>query len=913
MSSLLSYLLVYLLGGITLLPLLLGSIFLYAYYTFPVVGLEEPIPPLQREEDDDGVFKTGDKKLLKRLNNTADVAAGYFIVTREYVPGGTNGKPPERASPVGISSGNDSSSMFQSVQSMSWKLLNRRTSTSASDPAGGGRKIGTRARNEFFVAFRHGHLMLYDDMDQAEVRHVIPLGFYRVSIYDGVGEVPEGELYIRRNAIRLSRSGSAIDRALNYNPAGSSFFLFSENCSAKEDFYLALVKNQERRHHDPTVPPTPLRYEQKHIISLLQQLHSSEEHLQTNWLNGLFGRLFLAVYKTPEVEAFIRAKITKKISRTNKPNFLSDIEITKIDVGEGVPYITNPRLKELTADGSFCAEADVSYSGNFRLEITTKATINIASRFNKEFTIVLAVVFKKLEGHALIRIKPPPSNRLWISFETPPKMELSIEPIVAARQINWNILLRSIESKIREAIVETMVLPHYDDLPFMDTFSQKFRGGIWEAINVKLPTGSESSDDNDAGADVEKDSAVDANAGTPLVNLNEKSMSTPTLVRSPTSLEGKKAASTLGLSEALENSRTDVKTPSIKSIQSERKSKSKPQRPHSLTSIARPSPVVGTDAVNVAAIRDIADTVEDNDPKYTRDPSRSRSTSSPIERTSDSPPRAKPFLSESAPSGDRSEGGSIRSSIYSETEEHLDEVVSRSNSYQQPSMPSSVPDTFSHSRATMAANGSSSTSLSSRDAATRRLNEKSSLGAIGSATAVAKKWFSKARNMSQEEDGPKPLPLNRHLPPGELPTPITKRTEPINVPKRRSLPPPLLPVRNSRQGAAPALPPRDAGIAFTGSCDDMLVVPAPVSEPTTPSPIDEGGNEFLGNGVNGTSAERDGPPPLPKRNSSIKTDNSSWERKRMRERALEETEQWHAAEEEQMRTKVPWEPDESLP
>jgi hypothetical protein len=207
-------------------------------------------------------------------------------------------------------------------------------------------------------------LMLYDDEDQTEVRHVISLSLYLVDIYGGGEEIPEGELYIRRNAIRLLRrpGSDVVDRNANM-----PFYMFSENCSSKEDFYLALVKDQERTREDPSIPPKPLQYNREDIVSLVQRLHSSEDHLHMNWVNGLLGRVFLSVYKRPEVEEFFRMKITKKISRVNKPSFLSDIKLRHITVGNSVPFVLNPRLKEMTTDGDFCAEADVTYSGNFRL------------------------------------------------------------------------------------------------------------------------------------------------------------------------------------------------------------------------------------------------------------------------------------------------------------------------------------------------------------------------------------------------------------------------------------------------------------------------------------------------------------------------------------------------------------------
>ena len=57
--------------------------------------------------------------------------------------------------------------------------------------------------------------MLYDDANQVEVRYVISLAHHDVSIYGGEGEIPEGELWLKRNAISLSRRlDSLADRHL---------------------------------------------------------------------------------------------------------------------------------------------------------------------------------------------------------------------------------------------------------------------------------------------------------------------------------------------------------------------------------------------------------------------------------------------------------------------------------------------------------------------------------------------------------------------------------------------------------------------------------------------------------------------------------------------------------------------------
>lgn len=304
---------------------------------------------------------------------------------------------------------------------------------------------------------RHGHLMLYDDAEQLEVRYVISLEHHEVSVYNG-GEdvVPEGELWIKRNAVCLTRRPISIGISASSLP----FYLFSENMSEKEDFYFALLKNQEKSSSYGEIAPSPQSFDVKHIVLLVQKLHSSEEHLQTRWLNALIGRLFLAMYKTAEMEEYFRRRLTKKISRVKKPNFITKISLQKIQTGESGPFITNPRLKDLTVDGDCMVEADVKYSGNFRIEIAATARIDLGKRIGaREVELVLAAVCNKLEGRVLLKIKPPPSNRLWFTFETMPKIDLTIEPIVSSRQITYNVILRAIESRIREVIAETIVLP----------------------------------------------------------------------------------------------------------------------------------------------------------------------------------------------------------------------------------------------------------------------------------------------------------------------------------------------------------------------------------------------------------------------------------------------------------------------
>ncbi|KPI43640.1 putative PH domain-containing protein [Cyphellophora attinorum] len=453
------FLFVYVLGGLTFVPLLLAVALYIGWRTLPV---EEPNAAKAKANDPGQLTRSGDEKLVFKTatddlaekfhrKHDSDVAAGYFAVCREWIPGGVNGKPPDRLTPAGEEISKESPSVYQTMYRSLFDRSQKPTIEPQKDGAG---KSTKRANNIFYVVLRHGHLMLYDDIQQLEVRYVISLDYHDVDIYGGSEEpLPEGELWVKRHAIRMTRKAS---KGFTEKPS-LPFFLFSENLSEKEDFYHALLKNQER-----SVPDAPVAedFDTSFIVSLVQKLHSSEEQLQTRWLNAFVGRLFLATYKTPEMEDFIRAKLTKKISRVKKPTFVTRISLHKIDTGSGAPFLTNPRLKDLTVNGDCVAEMDVEYTGGFRIEIGATAG--------------------SIWGHMLLRLKPPPSNRLWFTFEKMPQMDLALEPIVSSRKITYGIILSAMESRIREVFAESLVLPFWDDIPFLDTTGQKHRGGIWK-------------------------------------------------------------------------------------------------------------------------------------------------------------------------------------------------------------------------------------------------------------------------------------------------------------------------------------------------------------------------------------------------------------------------------------------------
>ncbi|KAI3397313.1 hypothetical protein diail_10970 [Diaporthe ilicicola] len=899
-----TFLLTYLFGGVTFLPLLVLTIFLHAHFTLPRRQDADPsrdagADALVQASDDLAPLQAAQKESREQTKSKAaglheaETAAGYFAVCREYTPMGINAKPIERSTPVGSTT---VAAPSQSVyQTMYRSIFDRKQNPG---PLDNGKSISLRpkkAGNVFYVVLRHGHLMLFDDDEQLEVRHVISLLHHDVSIYSGGDVTPEGELFIKRNAICLSRRISGTPELTPDSQISKPFYLFSENCSAKEDFYFALLRNQEQAFPGGERAAPPLSFDVKNVISLVQKLHSSEEHLQSRWLNAMIGRLFLGLYKTADIEAFIREKLTKKISRVKRPAFLSSIEIRKIDTGESAPFFTNLRHRDLTVEGECCMEADVKYTGNFRIEVAAIARLDLGTRLKaREVNLVLSVALRKMEGHLLFKIKPPPSNRMWFSFSQMPKMEMTIEPIVSSRQITYTVILRQIEARIKEVVAETLVLPFWDDTPFFKTEHKRWRGGIFEGDDAVEPSLDLETTAAQIGEveDVETlDTGTPPNAELPPM---EKSQSMPVIEPVQTSPStglfglklgrGSKIPQTNPSSPTVDtvepkHVKTDASSTSI-DVKKETLAKQRPVRSGSF--VGEPTPIVSTETVNADVFKPTSPPGESPAASAMARLSSGSKAASVSGSPLVSPHRDSIVSIASAQSNSSSKDNTDketeqdetpklpRRGTASSTHSNPGEGSSGAGGSPTPSIKSSKTNTGSLTRGLFLKRENTTDSASTTATANSNTDSPkripTSLAAVSSAAGAARRWGLNAlqrhgndpvKHGHGEEAEPqldlsKPMGGGRPLPPPGMPLPMPdKKTKTaIPVPRRKPVAPPPLPERapadakgndtKRRPVPPPPLPKRRRRTDedMHGQGEDILVVEAPIadSEPTSPLP-----------------------------------------------------------------------------
>ncbi|SCV04481.1 LANO_0G10462g1_1 [Lachancea nothofagi CBS 11611] len=380
-----------------------------------------------------------------------------------------------------------------------------------------------KKKHHFYALLKHGNLFLYrDDSADASVAHVIVLKDSFVSLWprNPQAEAPDGSLYTKKMCIAIFKNGIVginADGQLEFATQAQDskrldhFFLYVSNNIEKEDWYFALINaskvslpdishNQEL---NANVSAETAHFPTRDMLYLIQTLNSNEGQATTKWLNAILGRLFLGLQQTEMLSEYLRERLYKKLTKINKPGFLDDLVVERVDAGNAAPIFTHPSLKEITPNGLTKVGFQLFYKGNLSLIISTKATINLGSRFKtREVTLQLSITVKEITGPMLVIIKPPPSNRIWYSFETEPYIDLDVEPIVSTKQLSYNMVTNAIKSKFREAIKESLVMPFMDDIPFHNTTSEFYRGGVWE--HAKPSNNRNDRDDEDAHAQEEK-------------------------------------------------------------------------------------------------------------------------------------------------------------------------------------------------------------------------------------------------------------------------------------------------------------------------------------------------------------------------------------------------------------------------
>lgn len=396
------------------------------------------------------------------------------------------------------------------------------------------------ATTRLYVVLKNCELCLYKD-ESLRVMSIFNLSSHYVALWPP--GLSDALLFAKKSRIALvdpSKLGSPTDTPV---PA---LLLNTDVALEKEDWYFALVhgtKSKTTKIPRQLCPNTlaASNHDPATMLALLNSLYTLDS-VHSRWLNALLGRLFLSLHDSTVLSQYLHSKLAKKLQKIKKPGFLEQFAIKSISPGTTVPLLTNLRLVNASPEGDIVVAANISYSGSFAIEISTKVNLDVlGSRFKpRDVDVVLRITLNGIQGPLRLRLKPFPSSRLWYAFERNPVLNLKIEPVIQSRQMSYNIITNSIEKKLKEAIRDSLVLPHWDDIPFFNTTQQVYRAGIWkEPPPAPLPP---------AAPTTTSPTPSSPSPEPPVVDL-------PLLDSAPATLVHKNLASSLSLDSPLNNVR----------------------------------------------------------------------------------------------------------------------------------------------------------------------------------------------------------------------------------------------------------------------------------------------------------------------------------------------------------------------
>jgi maintenance of morphology protein 1 len=233
-----------------------------------------------------------------------------------------------------------------------------------------------------------------------------------------------------------------------------------------------------------------------------------------DWFNVLIAQTLAQFRSDAQHDDAILESLTKILNGSSRPDFLDEIRVTELSLGEDFPIFSNCRIKAVDEDGlSFGpgkafdanmatregarlqARMDVDLSDMITLALETKMLLNYPRKLSAVLPVALAVSVVRFSGTLSISFIPsnPSENtptKMAFTFLDDYRLDFSIRSLLGSRSRLQDVpkIAQLVESRLHSWFDERCVEPRFQEIELPSLWPRKknTRGG------------------NDAIADVER-------------------------------------------------------------------------------------------------------------------------------------------------------------------------------------------------------------------------------------------------------------------------------------------------------------------------------------------------------------------------------------------------------------------------
>lgn len=237
-----------------------------------------------------------------------------------------------------------------------------------------------------------------------------------------------------------------------------------------------------------------------------------------DWFNVLIAQTIAQFRNDAHQDDAILTSLTEILNGPQKPDFLSEIKVTEISLGEDFPILSNCKVHPVEDDGNgpeggrLQAHMDVDLSDFITLGVETKMILNYPKPFTAVLPIALAVSVVRFSGTLSISFLPSSSRpaqsstttqlplsttptTLAFSFLPDYRLDLSVRSLVGSRSRLQDIpkIAQLVENRLHSWIDERCVEPRVQQvvLPSLWPRKKNTRGPATSEEDDIAPVGTE--------------------------------------------------------------------------------------------------------------------------------------------------------------------------------------------------------------------------------------------------------------------------------------------------------------------------------------------------------------------------------------------------------------------------------------